>query len=52
MNRTTLKIALFIVGAVIIGAGMRTDNAMLRWIGIGFLAVAFLLRFLKQDVPQ
>ena len=52
MNITTAKIALFIVGAVIIGAGMRADNPTLRWIGIGFLVVAFLLRFLKKDVPE
>lgn len=52
MNVTNAKIILFMIGAVLIGAGMRTDNPMLRWIGIAFLAAAFLLRFVKKDVPE
>lgn len=48
MNKsTTAKIALFIVGLILIGYGMRVDSATLRWTGIGFLLVAFLLRFVK-----
>ena len=52
MSVTNAKIGLFIIGAVIIGAGMRSDNATLRWIGIGIFAVAFLLRFFKKDVSE
>ncbi|MDQ6718685.1 MAG: hypothetical protein M3Z17_10115 [Gemmatimonadota bacterium] len=52
MNITTVKVALFIAGAIVIGAGMRSDNATVRWLGIGIFVLAFLLRFLKKDVPE
>ena len=41
------KLALAGAGIVVWGLGARADNAMLRWTGIGLLAVAFLLRFAK-----
>lgn len=41
------KLALAVAGIIVWGMGARADNAMLRWTGIGLLAVAFLLRFAK-----
>jgi hypothetical protein len=41
------KLALAGAGIVVWGLGARTDNALLRWTGIGLLALAFLLRFAK-----
>jgi hypothetical protein len=43
---TTAKVALAVIGLITFGYGMRVDHEPLRWIGIGFLAAAFLLRFL------
>ena len=49
MNQlTTAKVALFIVGLIVLGYGMRVDSPTLRWIGIGFFGIAFLLRFIKR----
>lgn len=48
MSRLTrLKFALVFIGLVLFGYGVRVDHAPLRWLGIGFLAVAALLRFVK-----
>jgi len=41
------RFALAGAGIVVWGLGARTDNAMLRWTGIGLLALALLLRFAK-----
>lgn len=41
------KLALAGAGIFVWGLGARMDNAMLRWTGIGLLALAFLLRFAK-----
>ena len=46
MTRVTqAKLALFAIGIVIWGYGYSTDDAMIRWVGIGFLAASLLLRF-------
>lgn len=49
---TAAKVALFIIAAILIGAGIRADSSALRITGIGFLVAAFALRFLKRDSPQ
>jgi hypothetical protein len=41
------KLALAGAGIVVWGLGARADNAMMRWTGIGLLALAFLLRFAR-----
>ncbi len=46
---TAAKVALFIVGVIILGYGMRVDSPTLRWIGIAFFAAAFLLRFITRQ---
>lgn len=42
------KVALAVVGILVWAYGARVDNPHVRWAGIGLLAVAFLLRFLRR----
>ena len=42
---TRAKIALALIGLVLFGAGVRLERTELRWIGLGFVIVAWLLRF-------
>ena len=35
-------------GILVFGAGMRTESESLRWTGIGIVAVAWMLRFVKE----
>ena len=49
MSRLTwLKLALFLVGVVVLGYGMRVDDEFIRWVGIAFLAVAVAMRLLNR----
>jgi hypothetical protein len=41
-----IRVALAILGLVAFGYGIRTDDVQVRWVGIGLLAVAPLLRFI------
>lgn len=43
-----LKLGLAFIGVVLFGYGVRVDHVPLRWIGIGFLAAAALLRILER----
>ena len=42
-----LKLGLALIGLILFGYGMRVDDMTLRWIGVGFLAAATVLRFVK-----
>jgi hypothetical protein len=42
---TRLKIALALIGLVLFGFGVRLERQELRWVGIGFVVGAWLLRF-------
>jgi hypothetical protein len=42
------KLVIAGAGLAVFFTGVRTENDLLRWIGIGLVAVAFLLRFLKR----
>ena len=44
---TTAKIGLMLVAAILLGWGIRSDDAALRWAGIAFLFIALILRFFK-----
>lgn len=46
----TLKVALAVIGVALFGYGMASDNATVRWMGIGFLAASVLTRFLPKGV--
>ncbi|MBM3906609.1 MAG: hypothetical protein FJ363_00890 [Gemmatimonadetes bacterium] len=45
--RTTIKLILALAGIVLFGAGIRLEMNQLRWIGLGLVAVAWVLRFWK-----
>ena len=42
---TQLKVGLTLIGLILFGYGVRADVERLRWTGIGFFAVAAVLRF-------
>lgn len=44
------KIAFTLAGIATFGAGIRWENLWTRWAGIGLVAVAWILRFVKR--PQ
>lgn len=48
---TRFKLALALVGVVVFAAGVRVDDVRLRYTGIGFVAAAWLLRFVKPKPP-
>ena len=48
---TRAKVALALIGLVVFGAGMRLERVELRWTGLGFVAVARLLRFARPRDP-
>jgi len=41
-----------LAGLLVFGAGMRTGSEGLRWTGIGIVAVAWFLRFLKEPAQS
>jgi hypothetical protein len=42
---TRAKIALALIGLVLFGIGVRLESTELRWTGLGFVVVAWLMRF-------
>ena len=49
MDRLTIiKVAFAFAGIGIFAYGVRTENSVVRWVGIGFVVVAFLLRFARK----
>jgi hypothetical protein len=48
---TRIKLALALIGVVLFAAGVRLDDSRLRYIGIGFVAAAWILRFVKPRPP-
>ena len=57
IRSTQIKLGVAAVGLLVWGYGQRVDNAMIRWVGIAFLAAAVVLRFLpkrlrKDDYPE
>jgi hypothetical protein len=49
MDRLTIiKVAFAFAGIGIFAYGVRTDQNVIRWVGIGFVIVAFLLRFARK----
>jgi hypothetical protein len=44
---TQLKLGLALIGLILFGYGLRVDDSRLRWIGVLFLALAAVLRFVR-----
>ena len=49
---TIAKLALMLVAAILFAWGVSSDNAGIRWVGIGFLFIALILRFIKPRKPR
>ena len=47
-GRTQVQVGLVVMGLIVWGYGQRSDDPTLRWVGIGFFAVATALRLLKR----
>lgn len=48
-KRTTIQLALLVIGVIVWGYGQRVDDASLRLVGIAFFALATMLRFFRQS---
>lgn len=47
-RRTEIQLALLVAGVMVWGYGQRTETPWLQYTGLGFFAVATVLRFLKR----
>jgi len=45
---TVLKLAFALAGIGIFAWGVRTEDNVVRWVGIAFVVAAFLLRFVRK----
>ena len=53
MDRVTvLKIALALAGVGLFAYGVRSEDTIVRWVGVGCVIAAFLLRFGVKDLPS
>jgi hypothetical protein len=48
---TQFKIALAVIGLMLFGAGVRFERVELRWTGLAFVVVAWLMRFIRPRNP-
>ena len=46
-----LKIVLVAVGLLVFAWGVRTGVSAVRWVGIGLVFVAWVLRFWRKPMP-
>ena len=47
-RRSEIQLALIVIGLIVWGYGARTDDSRLTFVGMLFLAAAFVLRFFKK----
>jgi hypothetical protein len=45
---TKAKLALTLMGLILFAAGVRFDDARLRWTAIAFVGIAWALRFVRR----
>ena len=48
-KRTTIQLALLVIGVIVWGYGQRIDDPSLRLVGIALFALATMLRFFRQS---
>jgi hypothetical protein len=51
MTLTWVRVALVAVGILVWAYGARIDHSTLRLVGIGFLVLSLLLRFVPRRTP-
>lgn len=49
---TRIKLALVVMGLIVFGYGVRNESSRHRWVAVGVLAVALLLRFARREAPS
>jgi membrane protein implicated in regulation of membrane protease activity len=49
---STWRAAIAIVGVLVFLYGAKTENEMVRWVGVACLAIALVLRFLGRRRPR
>ena len=47
-----VKVACALAGVGIFAYGVRSEDNVVRWVGIALVIVAFLLRFVKKRTPE
>ena len=53
MDRVTVaKVAFALAGVGTFAYGVRSEDTIIRWVGIGFVVLAFLLRFMKKKAEE
>jgi hypothetical protein len=52
MSIVWLRFGIAAIGLLIWAYGYRVDDTTIRWVGIGFLAIAVLLRFAPRRPPS
>lgn len=48
-KRTTIQLALLLIGLIVWGYGQRVDDPSLRLVGIALFALATMLRFFRRS---
>jgi hypothetical protein len=51
-RRTEIQLGLLVIGIIVWAVGIRNEIIVLQWTGIGFFAVATILRFFKKKTPD
>ena len=52
MDASAIKLALAVIGLILFGWGIRVDVELYRWIGMGFVVAAWLMRFASRKPPR
>lgn len=52
MTKTRLKLLLAVAGLGLFFWGVKSESSLIRWAGIGVVAVAWLLRFAKTPTNR
>lgn len=48
---TQFKVGLAVIGLVLFGVGVRLERPELRWVGLAFVVLAWLTRFIRPRNP-
>jgi hypothetical protein len=46
-----VKLIVALLGIAVFGYGIRIDSEVVRWIGIGLVALAWVMRFVRRKAP-
>lgn len=49
---STWRVTIAIAGLAVFGYGIRAENRTIRWVGIAFIVLAFVIRFFGKPKPR